>query len=219
MGYSYGHGNVAIRIQDDDNIFQIKMNDNKPNGEFSTVKDLKNMFRVKGISKDHVKLFLENGEELEDTMWIKSLHDEFEVNILKWKIDFSSFPAGGKIKVKTLEGNIREFEYESLDSILSLKQQIEKDDKIYCPVENQRIIYAGRVLKDDKSFMSYGITPGRTVFLVVKQQMFDSGCPKPCKECDINNENKWKKMESKEVNSYDSNYSSWGGSMQIFVKC
>jgi len=67
--------------------------------------------------------------------------------------------------------------------------------------------------------MSYGITPGRTVFLVVKQQMFDSGCPKPCKECDINNENKWKKMESKEVNSYDSEYSSWGGSMQIFVKC
>jgi hypothetical protein len=65
-----------------------------------------------------------------------------------------------KLTVKTLTGKSIELQVKLTDSVESLKKQVA--DKEGIPVEQQRIIYAGKTLND------YGITNDVTVQLVLR---------------------------------------------------
>lgn len=69
------------------------------------------------------------------------------------------------LKVITLAGDEREIEVEPSDKILQLKEKLEEQDGI--PVAQQRLIFQGKQLNDDKTIASYKLQTGTKVHMVV----------------------------------------------------
>ncbi|KAI5305010.1 hypothetical protein KEM56_005504 [Ascosphaera pollenicola] len=51
-------------------------------------------------------------------------------------------------------------------TVLELKQKLAPEDHANCPLERQRLIYSGRVLRDPESLASYNVKDGNTIHLV-----------------------------------------------------
>ena len=76
---------------------------------------------------------------------------------------------GGKlltVHVKMLTGASVSMEVSDDDDIKSLKEKIK--DKQGIDVDQQRLIFGGKQLEDDKSFADYGVTDGANIHLVLR---------------------------------------------------
>ena len=70
-----------------------------------------------------------------------------------------------QIKVKTLTGKIIDVDIEPTDSITRVKERVEEKEGI--PPPQQRLIFAGRAMADDKTASDYGIKAGSILHLVL----------------------------------------------------
>lgn len=70
-----------------------------------------------------------------------------------------------QVKVITLTGDEKIVEADPSDIVLNIKERLEELEGI--PPEQQRLIFQGRQLKDDKTLSSYKLKNGTVLHLVV----------------------------------------------------
>eukprot|EP00331_Platyophrya_macrostoma_P002004 CAMPEP_0176425864 /NCGR_PEP_ID=MMETSP0127-20121128/11621_1 /TAXON_ID=938130 /ORGANISM="Platyophrya macrostoma, Strain WH" /LENGTH=228 /DNA_ID=CAMNT_0017807063 /DNA_START=8 /DNA_END=694 /DNA_ORIENTATION=- len=71
-----------------------------------------------------------------------------------------------EILIKTLKGETISFTVTLSDSVESLMAKIEKEEGI--PIDQQRLVWAGKQLEGDRSFLDYGIIKKSTIHLVLR---------------------------------------------------
>ncbi|KAG6541089.1 hypothetical protein Mapa_017528 [Marchantia paleacea] len=114
----------------------------------------------KGISSYEQRLVY-GGKQLEDAKTLSDYNIQEESTLdLLWRLR-----GGTMIKVKTLTGKEIEIDIEPTDTIERIKERVEEKEGI--PPVQQRLIFAGKQMNDDKTARDYNIEGGSVLHLVL----------------------------------------------------
>jgi len=80
-----------------------------------------------------------------------------------------------RVFVKTLSGGIFEIEVEASDTVGNVKAKIQ--DKYQIPIKNQKLIFDGKEMKDDRTLNYYRIRKEETLHMVERYVCIHSNSP------------------------------------------
>ncbi|GIX63588.1 ubiquitin family protein [Babesia caballi] len=114
--------------------------------------------RLERKYKSRVDL-LQNGKLMNDAEHIE--------NVAKEKINVMVPLRGGmRVQVQTMMGQKLEVDVEPNETVLDLKKKLSKKQKL--PVDQQRIIFEGKMLQDNKTLAEYNIKNNSVIHMVLR---------------------------------------------------
>ena len=125
-----------------------------------------------GISQDKARIESHSDLIINDELLCKN---QQEINSFAVMLSLNSIPKVDTIKifVKTLTGAAITIETERTATIELFKSKIQCREGI--PIYEQRLIFAGNQLEDDRTFLDYNINNESTLHLVMRLRGDDSG--------------------------------------------
>ena len=127
-------------------------------------------------SIEYVKKKIQDQEGIpseEQSLFFSEMELKNEHTLKDYNIPINSFlflKCLGYIFVQMLTGKKIRLEVESYDSIENMKTKIQEKEGI--PLKQQRLIFVGRELDDDRTLLDYGIKNGCTLFLRLTLSIF-----------------------------------------------
>lgn len=130
--------------------------------EGDTIETLKQKINEKeGIPTDQQRLIF-SGKQMEDE---RTLSDYGVTNGATMHLVLR-LRGGMQLFVKTLTGKTITVDVNEGDTIETLKQKINEKEGI--PTDQQRLIFSGKQMEDERTLSDYGVTNGATMHLVLR---------------------------------------------------
>lgn len=156
MAKNNAYNNLLINIEINNN--KIKSYNFRPNDTINfMIEIVKNEY-----SLNHYFEIIYNGFILED---YNKTFEDLDINNNS-TINFNLYNFSGQYFIRTLSGKSIALDLDYNDTILKVKQIIY--DKEGIPPEKQRLIFAGKQLKDDRTIWDYQIRSESTIHLALK---------------------------------------------------
>ncbi|EAN32428.1 Ubiquitin family protein [Theileria parva strain Muguga] len=129
----------------------------KINGDIKKIGDIKRS--LKDQHGYHDNEILSSGRILKDD-------EEYSKDEHKKLYTVSKIRGGLNISVQTMQGKTIQLQVSQNETVLDLKNKLEKEQTI--PVDQQRLIFDGKLLENGKTISDYGIKENAVIQLVLR---------------------------------------------------